>query len=916
MTRRLTTIKPMLIAAMLLLAPSSLWANQPVEVKLSYPQAMWDYKMGYAVAITDGTALVAVSDGNPQPGDWPPALFGSILSYRRNSNGWTLEQEFGPVPNPFSPGYYIGSALDVDAGHAVVGLELRDFEFTPLGALLYQRVSGEWIERIRLSTGDENQDRSFKFGTSVAIDGNLVAVGAPDAQIDGNHGGAVYIFEIGPDDVTLQAAVMGDDTTIYDDVGSVVALDGETVAFWGAPNDGVAIYVFVRNPDGTWSQQAKLRPPPEELGSFQLHSLALSGDTLVSGTRPVGSTHKNGVVFVWERVADVWTFSQSVRPDPNGMVYEGFGDAVDLHDDVMIVGAPGADFHPTLRQSAYVFERIAGTWQQRSVLQPRDSGLADRFGLSVATNGRDFIVGATNQWNLAEGNARETGGAYLYEGLIGPDEDGDGVINDRDLCAQTNPGVAVDCEGRPRRDINGDCVVDVLDIDGIASAFVSQGPQGDAIAELFEYPDDRYEINPGSLATNGTVVAFSGRVNGSAPNRIVLLGKVGSQWQEIQQIQSAALNSASFGIDLAMDGNTLAIAGAIENSHGTFLRSVEIYEENEQGWAFVTRLFGSQSTVGDNFGNALDLDGDTLVVGAPNAVNNQGRAYVFERTGGVWNESKVLIPDVVNNARFGKAVATDGNIAVVLGRTSGATPNSEGREIGGYVFERIGNTWSTGEVLVCQLGGSSQSATVVTVDNGRIVIDRSFSQHWVVFTKTLDGWEVTSTLRSNLLNYYTSLISPYALAIEGNNVYAPNGIYPTYPIDAPVETHNNNLVVSFGAIEVFGLQQEERIPATLVPQRGYPEAVRLSIDLAVSNGLLVTYVESAVAAPLTTGTFYMIQTDAIDDGDGVDFDRDVCPLQAGLLLSDCNGRPLYDVNGDCKVDGRDLMGIIAEVLGG
>lgn len=355
--------------------------------------------MGYAVAMSGDTALVATADGNPQSGDWPPALLGSILSFRRNESGWILEQEFGPSINPSFPSY-VGTALDIDGDYAVAGLESRikviGGSVNPVGARLFQRVDGAWTEIATLSVGDENLDRSYEFGAAVAIDGQRIAVGAPKARPNGYTSGAVYIFEIGPTDVTLVATLVGDDTHLNDLVGKSVALDGDTLAFYGLPNDGASVYVFTRNPDGTWSQQDKLRPPSEELGFHQLEAVALSGNTLIAGTRATGGVINSGAVFIWDREGDTWALSQTLRPDSGGGVYEGFGVAVDLIDDVLVVGAPGGLHHPTIRPSTYIYQREAGIWHHRSTLQPADAGTTDRFGQAVATNGKESIVGAQN----------------------------------------------------------------------------------------------------------------------------------------------------------------------------------------------------------------------------------------------------------------------------------------------------------------------------------------------------------------------------------------------------------------------------------------------------------------------------------------------------------------------------------------
>lgn len=53
-----------------------------------------------------------------------------------------------------------------------------------------------------------------------------------------------------------------------------------------------------------------------------------------------------------------------------------------------------------------------------------------------------------------------------------PDEDGDGVHNDDDVCPNTPPGTPVDESGRPLYDANGDCALDGQDIQLIVDALL------------------------------------------------------------------------------------------------------------------------------------------------------------------------------------------------------------------------------------------------------------------------------------------------------------------------------------------------------------------------------------------------------------------------------------------------------------
>ncbi len=106
-------------------------------------------------------------------------------------------------------------------------------------------------------------------------------------------------------------------------------------------------------------------------------------------------------------------------------------------------------------------------------------------------------------------------------------------------------------------------------------------------------------------------------------------------------------------------------------------------------------LLASDGALDDRFGSAVDLSGDTAVVGAPLADTfglDSGTAYVFVRAGSTWTEQGRLTPlDGQPSDQFGTSVAVDGDTAIVgaictddLGASSGSA----------YVFVRSGTTWS------------------------------------------------------------------------------------------------------------------------------------------------------------------------------------------------------------------------------
>ena len=123
-----------------------------------------------------------------------------------------------------------------------------------------------------------------------------------------------------------------------------------------------------------------------------------------------------------------------------------------------------------------------------------------------------------------------------------------------------------------------------------------------------------------------------------------------------------------------------------------------VYDRNEGGpgnWGEVAILAASDGQADDRFGWASAISGDTIVVGAyqadPYGGNSAGAAYVFQRDhggAGNWGEVVKLIPyDGEPNDNFGYAVAISGD-TIVIGARSEGTSSPNLRAGAAYVFER------------------------------------------------------------------------------------------------------------------------------------------------------------------------------------------------------------------------------------
>ncbi len=98
---------------------------------------------------------------------------------------------------------------------------------------------------------------------------------------------------------------------------------------------------------------------------------------------------------------------------------------------------------------------------------------------------------------------------------------------------------------------------------------------------------------------------------------------------------------------------------SLEPLEGRYLLSAYVSE----------KLTGDDTSPGDYFGGSTDIDGDTVVVGASgddDDGSNSGSAYVFRRSGATWiQQAKLTSNDASWGDNFGNSVSIDGDTVVV-----------------------------------------------------------------------------------------------------------------------------------------------------------------------------------------------------------------------------------------------------------
>ncbi|HKX45849.1 MAG TPA: hypothetical protein VJP77_04050 [Planctomycetota bacterium] len=157
-------------------------------------------------------------------------------------------------------------------------------------------------------------------------------------------------------------------------------------------------------------------------------------------------------------------------------------------------------------------------------------------------------------------------------------------------------------------------------------------------------------------------------------------------------VQTTALLSVDdpfFGRAVAIDGETLAVGAP---TAGAGQAKVHVYERAHGGWTLAATVADPLQPGDDDFGRALDLDGDLLAVGNSSFVE---RVVLFRRgLEGEWALEQVLeSPLDDSSAWFGDAVAVDGERLVVGAWLAQGWPASSAFSGAAVVYERGPGGW-------------------------------------------------------------------------------------------------------------------------------------------------------------------------------------------------------------------------------
>lgn len=277
-------------------------------------------------------------------------------------------------------------------------------------------VSDTSLRTLKVSAADGAATDNLGF--AVSIEGDLVAVGAPNDDGPGVDSGAVFVFSRQADGTWAQPQkLLASDGAASDFFGFSVSISRThlIVGAWGDDDRGAnagSAYAFTRQPNGTWTETAKLTSADGAAGDFFGYAVGLNGDTAVVGA--YGDDDRgadSGSVYIFARQANnTWLQTPKVT-SADGVAGDYFGRAVAIDGDSIIAGAYGDDDRGLDGGSVYFLARQGnGNWLQVSKVLAADGAAGDQLGISVALDGGFAVAGAP----MDDDHGADSGSAYVF----------------------------------------------------------------------------------------------------------------------------------------------------------------------------------------------------------------------------------------------------------------------------------------------------------------------------------------------------------------------------------------------------------------------------------------------------------------------------------------------------------------------
>jgi hypothetical protein len=309
---------------------------------------------------------------------------------------------------------YFGVTVAIDGDLAVVGAYFDDDGENEAGAVYVYRYNGsDWQEETKLVAADARA--SAYFGYSVAVQDNLIVVGAVNDDENGSDAGAAYVYRYDEAMLTwTQEAKLIGSGVASAFFGQSVAIDRDLIVVGAlnespsSANSGAASIYRWDESSSSWAQEAQLVPSDGAAGDEFGISVSVSGEVIIVGAdRDDDGGSTSGAAYVYRLVESSWQETKLTASD--AAEEDMFGISVSISGDVAAVGAYSKDVSGVDSGAVYVYQWDGATWNEE-ILTASDAAEGDIFGYSVSVSGERIVVVSISD----DENGSNSGSVYTY----------------------------------------------------------------------------------------------------------------------------------------------------------------------------------------------------------------------------------------------------------------------------------------------------------------------------------------------------------------------------------------------------------------------------------------------------------------------------------------------------------------------
>lgn len=392
----------------------------------------------------------------------------------------------------------------------------------------------------------------------------------------------------------------------------------------------------------------------------------------------------------------------------NSEANDGFA-FVSLYGDTLAVGAPyeasdskgingNQDSNIAPNSGAvYIFTRVGATWSQQAYLKSSNTDPADGFGVAVSLFGDTLAVAAPFEASADTG--------------INGDQDNNDMFGSGAVYIFTRVGTTWSQQ---------------------AYIKASNANANDAFGASVSLYEDTLAVGAFGESSEATGVnGDQGNNDAEMSGAVYVFNRDGATWNQRAYLKASNTDAGdSFGCDVSLYGDTLAVGAYGESSNATGVNGEQDNNDSEQSgavyvftldgttWSQQAYLKASNTDAGDGFGSVA-IFRDTLAIGAPSESSNatgvdgeqdnndsevSGAVYVFNREGTTWDQQAYLKARKADpQSGFGASISLyENSLAVGVPGQSGEVTNVDGNQgsinVQGsgavYVFNRDGTTWN------------------------------------------------------------------------------------------------------------------------------------------------------------------------------------------------------------------------------